>query len=87
LSGALAVIEKVVAFDLDFPKDALKAKLSNGTLSLEFTLEGISGKVISNSKWPGVGVDGPRYMLAPFTYLVPRQNAEIAIGVASKNCI
>src|SRR6202044_526793 len=34
LSGALSVIEKVVAFDLDFPKDALKAKLCNGTLSL-----------------------------------------------------
>jgi hypothetical protein len=87
LIGALAVIEKVVAFDLDFPKDALKAKLCNGTLTLEFTLIGIDGKVISASKWPGVGVDGPRYMWGSFTYLVPKQNAEIAIGIASRNCL
>jgi hypothetical protein len=87
LSDALAVVEKVVAFDRDFPKDALKAKLSNGKLTLEFTLIGIDGKVISASKWPGVGVDGPRYMWGPFTYLVPKQNAETAIGVASKNCL
>jgi len=85
LNGALAVIEKVVAFDLDFPKDALKAKCCNGILILEFTLRGLDGKVISASKWPGVGVDGPRYMWGPFTYVLPKQNAEIAIGVASRN--
>jgi hypothetical protein len=87
LSTALAAVERVVAFDLDFPKDALKASLHNEKLTLEFTLKGIDGKVISSSKWPGVGVDGPRYMLGPFTYLVPKENAEIAIGVASKNCL
>jgi hypothetical protein len=87
LNGALAVVEKVVAFDLDFPRDALKAKLCNGLLTLEFTLGGIDGRAISVSKWPGVSVDGPRYMCGAFTYLVPKQNADIAIGVASKNCV
>lgn len=87
LSSALAVIAKVVSFDLDFPKEALKARLCNGTLVLDFTLRGIDGKVISASKWHGVGVDGPRYMWGPFTYLVPKVNAEIAISVASKNSL
>ena len=85
LNGALAVVEKVVAFDLDFPRDALKATLSDGVLALEFTLRGIDEKVINASKWPGVGVDGPRYICGPLTYLIPQHNAEIAIGVASKN--
>lgn len=62
LSAALAVVEKVVAFDLDFPKNVLKARLCDGILTLEFTLVGIDGRVIGASKWPGVGVDGPRYM-------------------------
>ncbi len=87
LSAALAVVEKVVAFDLDFPKDVLKAKLCDGILTLKFTLVGIDGRVIVASKWPGVGVDGPRYMCGTFTYLVPKANAEIAIAVASKNCL
>jgi len=87
LSAALAVVEKVVAFDLDFPKDVLKAKLCDGILTLQFALGGIDGRVISASKWPGVGVDGPRYMCGAFTYLVPKQNAEIVIGVASRNCL
>jgi hypothetical protein len=86
LNGALAVIDEVVAFDRSFAKDALKAKCCNGTLTLEFTLAGIDGKVIAASKWPGVGVDGPGYMWGPFTCILPRENAEIAIGVASKNC-
>jgi hypothetical protein len=83
LNGALTVVEQVIAFDRSFGKDALKAKLCNGILTLEFALSGINGKVIAASKWPGVGVDGPRYMWGPFTYIMP--NAEIAIGVASKN--
>ncbi len=85
LNGALAAVESVIAFDLSFPKDVLKAKLCDGILTLEFTLTGIDGKVINASKWHGVGVDGPRYMWGPFTYIVPKENAEIAIGVASKN--
>jgi hypothetical protein len=87
LNGALAVIEKVVAFDQNFPKEALRAKCRDGMLTLEFTLRGIDGKVISASKWPGVGVDGPQYMCGPFTYVVPKRNAEIAIGIASKNSV
>lgn len=85
LSSALVTVRKVVAFDLDFPKETLKATLCNGVLFLEFTLKGIDGKVISNSEWHGVSVEGPRYMLAPFTYLVPKQNAQVAIGIASRN--
>jgi hypothetical protein len=87
LNRALTVIERVVAFDQSFPKDALKATYRDGALTLEFTLRGIDGKTIAISKWSGVGVDGPRYILGSLTYAVPRENAEIAIGVASRNCI
>jgi hypothetical protein len=87
LNGALAVIQGVVAFDQSFPKDVLKARCSDGILTLEFTLRGVDGKSITASKWSGVGVDGPRYMWGPFTYGVPKENVEIAISVASKNCV
>jgi hypothetical protein len=87
LNDAMTVIESVEAFDLSFPKDVLKAKYQSGVLALEFSLKGIDGKIIANSKWPFVGVSGPRYMLGPFTYEVPRENAEAAIRVALSNCI
>jgi hypothetical protein len=65
----------------------LKANFANGVLAVEFTLKGVEGKTIANSKWPGVSVDGPRYMWGPFTYEMPRENAEAAIDVALKNRI
>lgn len=87
LSDAIEVIQSVVAFDLKFPKNVLKANFTNGILVLEFTLKGVEGRTIASSKWPGVSVEGPRYMWGPFTYAIPRENAEAAIGIALKNCI
>jgi hypothetical protein len=87
LNSASGVISSVEAFDRKFPKDALKATLRNEVLEVEFTLHGIDGKTIANSERCGVGVDGPRYMWGPFTYEMPRQNAEAAIGVVLNNHI
>ena len=87
LSAALKQITSVVAFDRRFPPEVLRASLQKGTLILEFTLRDIDGAQVKISKWPGVGVDGPRYMWGPFSYTVPTQNAEISIGIASRNRI
>jgi hypothetical protein len=87
LNDAIAVIHSVTAFDLHFPKDVLTASFMNGILALEFTLKGVDGRTITNSKWPGVSVDGPRYMCGAFTYEMPRENAESAIAVVLKNHI
>ena len=87
LDDAIAVLKSVEAFDLNFPKDVLKAKLEDGVLIVEFMLKGIDGKAIATSKWSGVSVDGPRSMWGPFTYEIPRQNAEAAIDIALRNCI
>jgi hypothetical protein len=87
LKEAMMVIENVSAFDLSFPKDVLRATFQNGVRRLEFTLRGVDGKAIATSRWSGVGVNGPRYMSGAFTYEIPRENAEAAIGVALKNCI
>jgi hypothetical protein len=87
LSAALKQTTSVVAFDRRFPPEVLRASLQKGTLILEFTLRDIDGAQVKISKWPGVGVDGPRYMWGPFSYTVPTQNAEISIGIASRNRI
>lgn len=87
LNGAVEQIKSVAAFDLVFPPESLKASLCNGTLTLEFTLRNVDGGTITKSKWSGVGVDGPRYMSGPFTYEVPKDNAEIAIAIAAKNSV
>jgi hypothetical protein len=87
LNDAVANIQSVIAFDPSFSKDTLSTKYSEGILTLEFTLRGIDGRSITASKWPGVGVDGPRYMCGAFTYVVPKENAEIALSIASKNCV
>ncbi len=87
LNGALKAVESVSAFDLNFPKDVLKATHLDGALTLEFTLRGVDGQVITASSWPYVGVEGPRYLLGALTYPVPKANAETAITVASKNWV
>ena len=84
---AINVVENVAAFDLTFPKDVLELRHLNGERVLEYALSGVDGKVISSSKWSGVGVNGPRSMWGPFTHEIPRENAEAAIGVALRNCV
>jgi hypothetical protein len=87
LNNAMTAIKAVSGFDHSFPKDALKAKIANGALTLQFALPGIDGDTISSSKWSGVGVEGPRYMWGPFTYEIPKKNIEAAIKLVLKNPI
>jgi hypothetical protein len=76
LKEAIQQIKSVQAFDLTFPAGALKANLRAGTLVAEFTLRDVDGTTIEGSKRAGVGVDGPRYVWGPFTYAIPKENAE-----------
>jgi hypothetical protein len=85
LASAYGVVDEVTAFDLQFPKTALKPSYDGGKLTLEFTLKGIDSCTVTRSKWCGVGVDGPRYMVGSLSYVLPRGGAENAIRVAIKN--
>ncbi|WP_271570911.1 hypothetical protein [Bradyrhizobium sp. CCBAU 11386] len=85
LNSALDAVEGVVAFDRRLPKDALKASVLNNVLKVEFALPDVDGKTIAASRWSGVTVNGPRYMWGAFTYEIPRENAERAIGVSMRN--
>ena len=87
LNDAVKVVTAVCGFDRNFAKDALKAKVENETLKLEFALPGINGEAIAASKWSAVGVEGPRYMWGPFTYEIPKKNIEAAIKLVLKNPI
>jgi hypothetical protein len=87
LKESLQQIKNVHAFDLTFPAEILKANLNSGILLLEFTLRNVDAMTIKDSKWSGVGVDGPRYMWGPFTYTIPKEKAEIAISLACRNAV
>ena len=87
IKDAMKVIAGVDAFDLHFSKDVLQFGSLNGAPVLQFALRGVDGRTIASAKWPGVSVDGPRYMCSGFTYEVPRENAEKSIAIALKNCI
>lgn len=87
LEDAMDTIQSVSAFDLTFPRNALSLKMIDDNLALEFSLDDVNGTTIASAKWPGVGVDGPRYMWSAFSYTMPRQNAEAAIRIALKNSI
>jgi hypothetical protein len=87
LKKALDDVEEVIAFDRIFPKNALKASVMDNVLNVEFALQDVDGKTIANSRWSGVTVSGPRYMWGAFSYEVPKENAEPAIGVSMRNPI
>ena len=85
LANAYGVVDEVTAFDLRFPKTALKPSYDGRKLTLEFTLKGVDDSTVTRSKWCGVGVDGPRYMVGALSYVLPRDEAEIAMRVAVRN--
>ena len=87
LAGAYEVVDRIVAFDLRFPKSALKPKYEGRKLILEFTLDGVDGRTIARSDWCGVGVDGPRYMVGTLSYALPKEGVEAAASIAAKNPI
>lgn len=85
LKDALDAVEGVVAFDRELPKEALTASISDNILRVGILLPDIDGSTMAASRWSGVGVDGPRYILGAFTYEIPRENVVAAIGISIKN--
>ena len=77
----------VAALGLNLPREAIALKNVSGLPALEFTLRGLDPKTVAAVKWFGTSVEGPRYMLNGFDFDLPRQNAEVTMSIALKNCI
>ncbi len=86
-SDALPSVETVHAFGLTFPANSVTLSQQNGAPVLEFRLPGVDGNTIASARWPGITVDGPRYMLSAFSYEMPVENAVRAIRIAMRNPI
>ncbi|WP_316186926.1 MULTISPECIES: hypothetical protein [unclassified Bradyrhizobium] len=85
LDTAVKDIASVEAFGLVFPSSALNVRFKDNVLALEYSLKGVDSLIVETSRQRLVGVDGPRYILNTFSYLMPEQNAKIAIDLAAKN--
>jgi hypothetical protein len=84
---AIDAVDQVCGFGLTFPKSALSLRTKNGATALDYRLPGVDGVTIVNARWPGVGVEGPRYIWNGFQFEMPREKAIASVKVVLRNPI